>query len=145
MEMRAAYKRFDAKLPSLPRFPRIISFSPLAPDFIHPVEREHMERRLRQMPQEHLVGLRAVFLLSGTRKQEQMWRRSVVYYGAYWRACIFLCAYPFGRYRYIDEVRNFYLKDVLPHKVAHHLDRRKNGAQEREAFANAFVERKERD
>jgi hypothetical protein len=141
MEMRAAYKRFDAKLPSSPRFPRIISLPPLAPDFIHPVEREHVDRRLRKMPEGHLVGLRAVFLLSGTRKQEQMWRRSVICYGAYWRACVFLCAYPFGRYRYIDDVRNFCLNSTLPHEVAHHLDDRNNSTQDREAFANAFVER----
>src|SRR5262245_39837090 len=64
-----AYKRFDERLPKSPSFPRILTLGPLE-GFIHPCNREQVAHRLSQMLQSHIVGLRAVFLLAGRRKQE---------------------------------------------------------------------------
>src|SRR4051794_33905206 len=89
-EIRTAHKRFDSRLPKHPSFPRIVALAPLAPDFIHACKLDEIERRIRRIPSEHLVGLRAVFLLSGTRKQERSWKSSLGCYGCYWRECVFL-------------------------------------------------------
>lgn len=143
-EARAAYKRFESRLPSKPVFPRVNTLPPLAPDFIHACKREEVEWRLRRMPPEHLGGLRGVFLLAGTRKQQRSWTSSLGCYGLYWRQCVFLCAHPFDRgYRYLDDLRDFYLNDVLVHEVAHHVDRfRAADHATKEGFAHAFVQRK---
>ena len=143
-EARAAYKRFDDRLPLQPAFPRVIALSPLSPDFIHPVKRTEVEHRLRAMPPKHLVGLRAVFLLGGTRKQQRSWTSSLGCYGSYWRACVFLCAHPFELgYHNRDSIRDFYLDDVLVHEVAHHIDRHRRVAYDtKEGFAHAFVQQK---
>ena len=76
-EARSAYKRFDDRLPSEPEFPDVIALPPLSSDFIHPAKRAEVESRLHRMPSEHLVGLRAIILLAGTRKQERSWRSSL--------------------------------------------------------------------
>lgn len=137
-----AYKRFDKRLSSKPAFPRIVALPPQSPDFIHAACRAEIERRLLRMPAEHLTGLRAVFLLAGTRKQQRSWTSSLGCYGFYWRECIFLCAHPFelGRHNR-DSIRDFYLDDVLVHEVAHHIDRHRRAAYDtKESFANAFVQ-----
>jgi len=142
-EARSAYKRFDDKLPSQPDFPRVVALPPLAPDFIHPAKRHEVRQRLQDMPPEHVAGLRAVILLSGTRKQQRSWTSSLGCYGTYWRDCIFLFAHPFDLGgRYVDEFRDFYLDDVLVHEIGHHLDRHRTADYEtKEGFAYAFVQR----
>ena len=143
-EARAAMKRFESRISSSPKFPRIISLPPLRPDFIHACTRGDVERKLAQMPEEKLAGLRAVFLLSGTRKQQHCWRSSLCYYGWYWRECIFLHAHPFdiGSWN-LDDLRSFYVDDVLVHEVAHFIDRfRQADTDTKEGFANAFVQLK---
>ena len=144
VEINAAFKRFDDRLPMRPQFPRIVVLPPLAPDFIHPCSRDQVEWRLKRMEPQHIDGLRAVFLLAGTRKQQRCWSSSLRCYGAYWRSCIFLCAHPFGvGYHYIDTIRDFYLDDVLVHEVAHHVDRfRDNSKDDKESFAYAYVQQK---
>lgn len=141
-EARSAYKRFDDRLASQPSFPRVVAIPPLSPDFIHPVKHNEVEARLQRMPSGHLEGLRAVFLLSGTRKQQRSWISSLGCYGMYWRVCIFLCAHPFNLGRYnLDSIREFYLDGVLVHEVAHHIDRyRKAPDDTKEGFAHAFVQ-----
>ena len=143
-EARAAYKRFEHRLSANPKFPRIISLPPLKPDFIHGCHRIEVKRRLERMPREQLLGLRAVFLLSGTRKQQHCWTSSLCCYGCYWRDCIFLHAHPFNiGHGNLDDLHNFYLNDVLVHEVAHHVDRfRKADTDTKEGFANAFVQQK---
>jgi hypothetical protein len=144
-EARTALKRFDRRLPAQPALPRLIVLPPLQPDFIHICNREQVERRLTRMQPKHLVGLRAVFLLSGTRKQQRCWTSSLYCYGMYWSSCVFLCAYLFSdaRNQYIDDLRDFYLDYVLVHEVAHHVDRRLFADHDtREGFAHAFVQRK---
>lgn len=141
-EARAAYKRFDSRLPAQPAFPRVITLAPLLPDFIHVCQAEHVERRLRRVPAEHLEDLRAVFLLAGTRKQQRCWSSSLYCYGLYWRSCVFLYAYLFSeaQRRYIDVLRDFYLNDVLIHEIGHHVDRDRSASRHtKEGFANAFV------
>jgi hypothetical protein len=142
-EGRAAYKRFDQRLPARPAFPRIIRLPPFKPDFFHPVDPSQVKWRLSCMPASHLEGLRAVFILGGTRKQQRSWYGSLRCYGFYWRECVFLCAYPNGLMRHDrDWLRDFFLDDVLVHEVAHHLDRfRDANYSTKEAFAYGFVER----
>jgi hypothetical protein len=142
-EVRGVYKRFDSRLPDQPAFPRVIALAPLAPDFMHACKSHEIEHRLRLMPGDQLSGLRAVFLLSGTRKQQLSWHSSLGCYGMYWRACVFICAHPFGLgYHYVDEIRDFYLNDVLIHELAHHVDRRRASDHDtKEGFAHAFVQR----
>ena len=143
-EVRSAYKRFDDRIPAQPRFPRVIALAPLAPDFMHACTKQEVEHRLRRMPGGQLAGLRAVFLLSGTRKQERSWKSSLGCYGMYWSSCVFLFAHLFDiGYRYVDEIRDFYLDDVLIHEIAHHVDRfRAANKETKENFAHAFVQRK---
>jgi hypothetical protein len=143
-EARSAYKRFDDRLPSQPAFPRVVALAPLSPDFIHPARRTEVEHRLHRMPPKHLGGLRAVFLLAGTRKQQRSWITSRGCYGIYWHECVFLCAHPFelGRHNR-DSIRDLYLDDVLVHEVAHHIDRHRRAAYNtKEGFAHAFVQQK---
>lgn len=144
MEARAALKRYDARIPESPKFPRIIVIRPQIRDFIYPCTALQVENRLKKMPSEHLQGLRAVFLLAGTRKQQTSWRNGLCYYGMYWQFCVFLCAYPFDLAcrENLDSLRDFYLDDALVHEVAHHIDRRPGESRKkREGFANSFVER----
>lgn len=144
-EARTALKRFDSRLATQPTFPRIVRLPPLQPDFFHVCSREQVERRLSRMPSEYLNGLRAVFLLAGTRKQQRCWSSSLYCYGFYWHSCIFLCAYLFdhARHQYIDDLRAFYLDDVLVHEVAHHVDRFRSADRDtKEGFAHAFVQQK---
>lgn len=143
-EARSAYKRFDQRLPAHPTFPRVVALPLLAPDFIHPAKRTEVEQRLRRMPPEHLIDLRAVFLLGGTRKQQHSWTSSLGCYGMYWRECVFLCAHPFELgYHNLDSIRALYLDDVLVHEVAHHIDRfRATDYATKERFAHAFVQQK---
>jgi len=144
-EADAAYKRFDQRLPEYPDFPRVVVLPPLEPYFMRVCNRQQVEHRLRKMPPEHLVGLRAVFLLSGTRKQQRSWESSLACAGIYCRCCVFLFAYPsdLAQHWYIDELRKFFLNDVLVHEVAHHVDRfRSADTRTKEGFANGFVERR---
>jgi hypothetical protein len=143
-EGRAAFKHFESRLAAQPKFPRIIALPALLPDLFHACTRDQVKRRLAPMPAAHLEGLRAIFLLSGTRKQQTCWKSSLACYGYYWRACVFLCAHPYGLgYQYIDDLRDFYLDDVLVHEVAHHVDRfRSADNSTKEGFANAFVQRR---
>lgn len=144
-EARAAYKRFDSRLPAQPKMPRVIVLPSLLPDFIHVCRAAQVEHRLACMPSDHLEDLRAVFLLAGTRKQQRCWASSLYCYGIYWRSCVFLCAYLFSeaQRRYIDDLRDFYLNDVLVHEVAHHVDRDRSARKAtKEGFAHAFVQQR---
>ena len=143
-EARSALKRFEDRLPTRPSFPRVISLPAFKPDFFHVCSCDQMKRRLHRMPAENLHGLRAIFLLAGTRKQQRCWSSSLYCYDMYWRSCVFLCAYLFdeARLQFIDELRAFYLDDVLVHEIAHHADRfRLIDPDTKEGFAHAFVQR----
>ena len=51
--------------------------------------------RLERISEESRIGLRAVFLLGGTRKQEKSCWSTLGVYGSYWNSCVFLFAHPF--------------------------------------------------
>ena len=142
-ECRAALKRFDGRISRVPAFPHVIVLKPQSADFIHACTRAEVKAHLERMPPTARRGLRAVFLLAGTRKQEKSWRSKLGCYGVYWNSCVFLCAHPFqlpSGYT-LDNLRRFYLEDVLVHEVAHHLDRERIADQKtKEAFAHAFVQ-----
>jgi hypothetical protein len=70
-EARAALKRFESRIPNVPAFPHVIVLRPQLVDFIHACTRAEVIARLGRMPSASRQGLRAVFLLAGTRKQEQ--------------------------------------------------------------------------
>ena len=137
----SAYKYFDYRLPKSPSFPRIITLGPRS-GFIHPCTRDQVAHRLSNMPLANLVGLRAVFLLAGRRKQPRSWSSKLACYGFYWRSCVFLCAHPFNLgHHNLDSIRQLYLDDVLVHEVAHHVDRHRRAAHDKkENFAYGFVE-----
>jgi hypothetical protein len=95
------------------------------------------------MPAASREGLRAVFLLAGTRKQEKSWSSSLGCYGMYWNSCVFLFAHPFNlRSGYtLDDLRRFYLDNVLVLEVAHHIDRERiTDKKAKESFAHTFVQ-----
>jgi len=143
-EARAAFKRYDGKISHAPIFPHIITIKTQFPDFIHACNRAEVRTRLERMPPASRKDLRAVFLLAGTRKQEKSWWSNLGCYGMYWRSCVFLCAHPFhlpSGYT-LDDLRRFYLDDVLVHEIAHHLDReRMVDDKAKEAFAHAYVQK----
>lgn len=142
-EARAALKRFDLRIPKTPVFPHVIVLRPQLADFIHACTRAEVIARLEHMPPTFIEGLRAVFLLAGTRKQEQSWSSKLAYYGLYWRSCVFLCAHPFdlGSCYTRDDLRAFYIDDVLVHEVAHHIDRQRiKDNRAKESFAHAYVQ-----
>lgn len=140
LEIQAVYKRFDNKISKTPTFPKIIALPP-SPGFMHPCTTNAVENHLRMLDPGFIHGIRAVFLLSGTRKQLTTWNSNVVTYGCYWRSCIFLNAIPATTsIPYRESMKTFYLKDVLIHEVGHHVDQRPYTTQkESEIFANAFA------
>jgi hypothetical protein len=142
MEATSVLKRFDRRIAKHPPFPAVIAIQPIS-GFRHACTTHEVTMTLREMRPELLADLRAVFLLGGTRKQERS-QGSKICYGMYFNRTVFLCATIFGSgYYYLDHLRNFYLRDVLPHEVAHHHDRIHRSSQEddRENYVNAFVER----
>ena len=142
-EARAALKRFDGKIPRIPAFPHVLVRKPQTPDFIHACTRVDVKARLEQMPQNVRKDLRAVFLLAGTRKQEKSWWSKLGCYGMYWNSCVFLFPHPFHLPRgyTLDDLRRFYLENVLVHEVAHHLDRERiSDRKAKENFAHAYVQ-----
>src|SRR5215469_9725719 len=94
-EARAAFKRFDGRISHVPAFPHVIVLKPQSPDFIHACTRAEVKARLERMPPDLRKGLRVVFLLAGTRKQEKSWWSKLGCYGIYWNSCVFLCAHTF--------------------------------------------------
>jgi len=143
-EARTALKRFDGRISIIPKFPHVIVIKSQLSQFIQACTRADVRWRLERMPEASRKDLRAVFVLSGTRKQEKSWWSKLGCYGMYWRSCVFLFAYPFDLpWHYTrDDLRSFYLHNVLVHEVAHHIDReRVNGRKAKEAFAHAYVQK----
>lgn len=146
-EARAAHKRFDGQLSRAPVFPHVIVIKPRTPDFIHACTRGDVKARLGRISESSRKELRAVFLLGGTRKQEKSWWSKLGCYGLYWNSCVFLCAHPFELPQgyTLDDLRRFYLEDVLVHEVAHHLDRERiTDRKAKENFAHAYVQEQSR-
>jgi len=137
LEIQAVFKRFDGKIAKRPAFPKIIELKTLD-GFIRPCSAREVEGQLMSCPGEFLKGLRAVFILSGTAKQLKSWGKATSYCGHYWRDCVFLHAYPFGRSD-LNWLRRFYLRDVLMHEIGHHVDSHNVTREARERFADQFA------
>jgi hypothetical protein len=137
LEVQAVFKRFDGKIAKRPAFPKIIELEPLE-GFIRPCTAKEIEAQLMNGSLDFLKGLRAVFVLAGTVKQLKSWKPSNAFYGHYWRSCVFLHAYPFGRAD-LDSLRRFYLRNVLMHEIGHHMDSRNISRKDRERFAEQFA------
>jgi hypothetical protein len=138
LEVQAVFKRFDGKIAKHPEFPKIIEFEPIE-GFVRPCVGTQVEAQLRTLPGETLTDLRAVFILSGTKKQLRSWKRSTCFYGHYWRCCVFLHPYPFKPRLDLDRLRRFYIRNVLVHEVGHHVDLHNTIRNDRERFAEQFV------
>jgi hypothetical protein len=139
LEVQAVFKRFDGKIAKRPSFPKIIELPPLQ-GFICPCFASEVEAQLTSCSPEFLKGLRAVFILSGTTKQLKSWGRATTFYGRYWKNCVFLHAYPFGRAELVS-LRRFYVRNVLMHEIGHHLDARNVTQKDREQFAEQFAKK----
>ncbi len=138
LEIQSVLKRFDRRIAKKPTFPKIIELEPLE-GFIRPCSAKGVELQLSSCSPEFLKGLRAVFILSGTRKQLKSYNCSNAFYGHYWRSCVFLHAYPFGRAD-LNWLNRFYLRDVLMHEIGHHLDVLNTSTKDREQFAERFAQ-----
>ena len=142
-EARAAFKQFDGRISQVPKFPHVIVLRPQIPDFIHACKRLEVIARLQRIPPTSRQGLRAVFVLAGTRKQESSWRSKLGCYGMLELLCFSLRpSIPASRPLYtLDDLRRFYIEDVLVHEVAHHLDRERIvDTKAKEAFAHDIVQ-----
>jgi hypothetical protein len=138
LEVQSIFKRFDGRLAKNPKFPKVIELEPLE-GFVRPCFAGQVEVKLSTCPVEHLNKLRAVFILSGTKKQLRSWNSSSAFYGHYWRSCVFLHAYPCALNPDLDWLRRFYISDVLMHEIGHHLDFWNTTLKDRERFANRFA------
>lgn len=140
-EVKSAFKRHEKRMASNPAQPSIFTLPP-SDQFLHACTAADVRRKLELQQPEHLEGLRAVFLLSGTRKQLITWGSQLGCYGCYWNRCIFLCAHPveIGRFN-LDTLKAFYLKDVLIHEIGHHVDRdRRVDHKTQEGYACWFAQ-----
>ncbi len=138
LEVQSVFKRFDTRIAKKPKFPKIIELEPLE-GFIRPCTALEVEAQLGKCVVTFLEGLRAVFILSGTRKQLKSYKPSTAFYGHYWNACVFLHAYPFGKAD-LNWLHRFYVRNVLMHEIGHHVDTFNNARKERERFANRFAQ-----
>jgi hypothetical protein len=138
LEMEAVHARLDKRISKNPKSPRVIVLPP-ATDFQRPCTEEQILRQLARVDPQYLRDLRAIFVLSGTKKQLLTWRSPVATAGCYWRKCVFLFAYPWiGRMR-LDQIASFYLDEVLLHEIGHHADRfRRADHATKEGFAQYF-------
>jgi len=141
-EIQKVYERFDKKIARCPDFPKVVELPPSA-GFLAPCHKKQIEAKLETFAEGLLTGLRAIFILPGTKKQLRAWNSSPTCYGQYWNSCVFLHAHPvnLGTFN-LDSLRDFFLHDVLVHEIGHHLDDRKSATtKESETFAETFVVR----
>jgi hypothetical protein len=137
LEAQAVFKRFDDKIAKYPEFPKIIELAP-SEGFIRPCTAKEVEAQLLNCPADFYEGLRAVFILAGTKKQLKSYSNSIVTYGHYWRSCVFLHAYPFGRAE-LNSLHRFYIRNVLMHELGHHIDKINKTTKDQERFAKQFA------
>ncbi len=138
LEMETVWRRFDRRIALKPSKPLVIALPP-ARDFQQPCNEMDIRAKLARVQPEFLVDLRAIFVLSGTQKQLRTWRSKVALVGCYWRRCVFLYAYPWMGRMNLDQMRQFYVHDVLLHEIGHHVDRFRHADHAtKEGFANWF-------
>jgi peptidoglycan/xylan/chitin deacetylase (PgdA/CDA1 family) len=62
-----------------------------------PATLPQLKQRLAEFPDDMTQQLKGIFLLSGNRRQEDIFLSSLFSYGSYWNECIFLHPYPRAR------------------------------------------------
>lgn len=133
------FKRFDERIAKNPKSPKIIELEP-ADGFMRPCTAQQVEAKLQTCPPKFLEGLRAIFILAGTKKQLKSSNGAIGFWGHYWRSCVFLHAPPRSKNYDLNALPTFYLQDVLMHEIGHHVDGRPNTTKkERESFADWFA------
>ncbi|MBL4845559.1 MAG: hypothetical protein JKY65_08545 [Planctomycetes bacterium] len=139
-EVQATLKRFDSKISRRPEHAKVI-FLPPARHFAHPCSEADIHAKLDTVPSEFLSGLRAIFMLSGSKKQLRSLDSALACSGTYWNNCIFLHPSLTSSLDSIkDSTRTFYLDDVLIHEIGHHVDRaRESDLKTKEGFADWFA------
>lgn len=63
------------------------------PNFIMPVTSQDLEDQLKKIPEQFTEGLKGIFLLGGSNKQEKTNKSRLFCYGCYWLDCIFMLPY----------------------------------------------------
>jgi len=122
LEAQAAYKRFDDRIATRPKFTKVIELEPAA-GFLCPCTAKQVEARLRSCP-----------------KQFKSSNSALGFWGHYWQACVFLHAVLASENSDPNRRAAFYLNDVLMHEIGHHVDRRANTTtKERKRFADWFA------
>ena len=92
-EIYRALARFDRQLEEADRV-LIRTIPPRSASFMMPVTRADVSEVLDRVPQRFTKGLRAVFLLGGSQKQEEVAAGRLFAFGRYGSGCIFLHAFP---------------------------------------------------
>lgn len=141
-EIKSVFVHYDRIIDPEPDFPEVIQMQPLE-GFLLPCYKSHVKSKIYSLPRVYLKGLRAIFLLPGTRKQYKSWNSDCTAYGQYYNSCVFLHAhrvddlYPYD----LVTLKWFFLNDVLIHEIGHHNDTDlfKKNRKQREDFANNFV------
>jgi len=64
------------------------------PNFIMPLTISGIKKYLENVPEKYYKNIRAIFLLSGSNKQEKVFFSKLFCYGTYMRDCIFIHPYP---------------------------------------------------
>jgi hypothetical protein len=67
---------------------------PTHPRFIMPVDEHSIRQHLSGMPAVFTRGLKAIFLLAGSNKEEKVSKGRLSCYGCYGKECIFIHPYP---------------------------------------------------
>lgn len=62
-------------------------------DFVFPITKKDLLSSLEKVPAQFVEGIRAVLVLSGSRKQITVMKKLLMF-GEYWRECVFLHPYP---------------------------------------------------
>lgn len=67
---------------------------PVHKNFIMPITIADLKKELSKLPPHFIKGLKAIFLLSGSKKQEKVFWSNLFCYGTYWENIIFLHPFP---------------------------------------------------
>jgi len=89
-----AYWSFMDKPPGNRDGHPIIRFENAKRGFIIPFSQSDLEEVLSGIPKKFVAGLKAIFVLGGSVKQQKTANSNLFRFGEYWNECVFLFAYP---------------------------------------------------
>ncbi len=87
------YSKHYDELENEPKYPKYF-VETIHSNFIMPVTTSELTLELGRVPGEYTEGLKGVFLLGGSKKEEKVFFSQLSYYGTYWSNCIFIHPYP---------------------------------------------------